>query len=108
MRTALLIRCARPEADKIRADAIKERRTISNYVISVLLKALETDERVSNGSDRVPGPRTAILVRCDQSEAERVRYEAKRHGVPINVFVLQALRNSWQAPPLRSAANSSA
>ena len=37
-------------------------------------------------------PRTAILVRCEEVEAERIREAARRRAVPINSFVLQSLR----------------
>jgi hypothetical protein len=108
MRTALLIRCSRYDADKIRAEAIREQRTISNYVLGIVMGALETNEPVSGHALKSANePRTAILVRCEESEAGRIRDEAKRRDVPLNVFVLHALKQSWmQVPTLRSIAKS--
>jgi hypothetical protein len=96
MRTALLIRCARTEADRIRAEAIKGHRTISNYVIGILMRTIESNGRLDGHSFiRVPEPRAAILVRCDVAEAEQIREAARRYGVPINAFVLHALKTTW-------------
>jgi hypothetical protein len=41
------------------------------------------------------GPRTAILVRCEAGEAERIREAARRRDMPINGFVLHALKRVW-------------
>lgn len=108
-RTALLIRCTTDEASRIRMEAEKQRRTISGYVLQILVRQIEiedrlfakiTDYRFMNqiATRKVlipPGPRTAILVRCGTSEADRIREAARRRDVPINVFVLQALKRAW-------------
>jgi hypothetical protein len=108
MRTALLIRCTTNEAEKIRAEARNEGRTISSYVIGVSMRTLENNELVRELAVKRPHePRTAILVRCAQSEAERIRYEVKRRGIPLNTFVLNALKQSWmKVSTLRSIAKS--
>jgi hypothetical protein len=118
-RTALLIRCSTEEADRIRIEADKQRRTISGYVLQVTGRAVEFEERLldrvdPNAINRLgnrktllgPGPRTAILVRCSSPEADRIRDVARRRDIPINAFVLQALRRSWASelkPPLLSS-----
>ena len=108
-RTALFIRCATVEADKIRVEAEKERRTISAYVLQVVIRATELDDRLysrkfaytplnrdpSRNQFIEPGPRTAILVRCDESEARRIRDAAQRRNIPINAFVLHTLKRAW-------------
>jgi uncharacterized protein (DUF1778 family) len=108
-RTALLIRCSTEEAQRIRIEAEKQRRTISGYVLQVTGRAVEIEERLlarvnpyssinqiaSRKSLLGVGPRTAILVRCSTSEADRIREAARRRDLPINAFVLQALRRSW-------------
>jgi uncharacterized protein (DUF1778 family) len=115
-RTALLIRCTIEEADRIRIEADKQRRTISAYVLFIMARAIQLEDRLFSTLNRysamnqvlsrraliAPGPRTAILVRCETSEADRIREAARRRGIAINAFVLQALRRSWNvqmAPP---------
>ncbi|HEY4907362.1 MAG TPA: hypothetical protein VIH74_07910 [Candidatus Acidoferrum sp.] len=121
-RTALLIRCSKEEAERVRIEADKQRRTISGYVLQVTERAIEIEERlltrinshstinqvISRKSMIGEGPRTAILVRCSILEAERIREAARRRDFPINAFVLQALRRSWASelnPPVLNAAN---
>ena len=115
-RTALLIRCTTEEADRIRIEADKQRRTISAYVLFIMARAIQLEDRLFSTLNRystmnqvlsrraliAPGPRTAILVRCETSEADRIREAARRRDIVINAFVLQALRRSWTvqlAPP---------
>jgi hypothetical protein len=121
-RTALLIRCSKEEAERVRIEADKQRRTISGYVLQIMSRAIEIENRLlakidpytavnqvfSRKSLIGAGPRTAILVRCSVLEAERIREAARRRDLPINAFVLQALKRSWANelnPHLRSAAN---
>jgi hypothetical protein len=121
-RTALLIRCSKEEAERVRIEAEKQRRTISGYVLQIMSRAIEIENRLlakidpytavnqvfSRKSLIGAGPRTAILVRCSVLEAERIREAARRRDLPINAFVLQALKRSWANelnPHLRSAAN---
>jgi hypothetical protein len=114
-RTALLIRCATDEADRIRIEADKQRRTISAYVLNITLRGVETEDKLFSKLNRYsalnqvlsrravmsPGPRTAILVRCAVDEANRIREAAQRREIAINAFVLQALKRAWsvQATP---------
>jgi len=121
-RTALLIRCSKEEAERVRIEAEKQRRTISGYVLQIMSRAIEIENRLRAKIDPYTavnqvfsrksligaGPRTAILVRCSVLEAERIREAARRRDLPINAFVLQALKRSWANelnPHLRSAAN---
>jgi hypothetical protein len=108
-RTALLIRCSKDEAERIRIEADKQRRTISGYVLQIMGRSIDIEDRLLaklNPYTRInpvfsrksligPGPRTAILVRCSTLEADRVREAARRRDTPINAYVLQALRRSW-------------
>jgi uncharacterized protein (DUF1778 family) len=52
VRTALLIHCSREEAERIRAAAKRERRTISGYVINAVLSRLEYQSHVEKRLDR--------------------------------------------------------
>ena len=107
-RTALLIRCQADEADRIREEAQKEHRTISSYVLYVALKEVVACRllselnhyRRSPTSSRVMGPRGAILVRCTVTEAEQIRETARTRQMPINAFVLWALRRTWDSRPI--------
>jgi len=44
-RTALLIRCGKEEAEKIRAAAMRERCTLSGYVLHVILNRIASQEK---------------------------------------------------------------
>lgn len=110
-RTALLIRCNTDEANRIRMEAEKQRRTISAYVLQITVRMVEIEDRLfaklstfrttnqifSRRALSTPGARTAILVRCEVAEAERIREAARRRDLPINGFVLQALKRAWTA-----------
>jgi uncharacterized protein (DUF1778 family) len=45
-RTALLIRCSREEADRIRSAAKRERRTVSGYVLNAVMSRLVSREKL--------------------------------------------------------------
>jgi|ERR1700684_17403 uncharacterized protein (DUF1778 family) len=108
-RTALLVRCTTDEAASIRTEAEKQRRTISGYVLQITVRAIEIEDRLfakltgfrgtnqmmSRRALAAPGARTAILVRCNVEEAERIREAARRRDFPINAFILQALKRAW-------------
>jgi len=118
-RAALLINCSRKEAQKIREIAARQRRTISGYVLNILMKAIRLDEGVArlralgveerrlvrdpkfyglDGVSRRPsGPRTTMLLSCPVEEARRIREAAKRKEITISGLVLHALRLSWIA-----------
>lgn len=104
-RTALLIRCDKDEASRIRVGAQNEHRTISDYVLRTV-SAVAVDDRLFSSinrdnlsrSKRSTSPRTAILVRCDVAEGERIREAARCREIPMNVFVLQALKHAWDSP----------
>jgi uncharacterized protein (DUF1778 family) len=111
-RTALLIHCSAEEAKIIRQRAILQRRTISGYVLNVMMREIAHDERLFSAlgrlqpwdrifvwnSPRPVGPRTAMLLRCLVQESARIRLAAKRRGVTISAFVIHTLRSSWNVP----------
>jgi hypothetical protein len=121
-RTALLIRCSKEEAERVRIEAEKQRRTISGYTLQIMNRAIDIEDRLftkispyspvnqlySRKALMAAGPRTAILVRCAVVEADRIREAARRRDIPINAFVLQALRRSWASelnPPVLNTAS---
>jgi uncharacterized protein (DUF1778 family) len=108
-RDALLIRCSKQEAQTIHERARRERRSLSAYVLEVMGKTLNLEDKLLSHMSqygafnrvlsripvRTPGPRTEILVRCSDAEARRIRAAARRRDVSISGFVLHALRRSW-------------
>ena len=56
-RTALLIRCSREEAEKIRSAAKRERRTVSGYVLHAVLNRIANQERARAYPLQRPLPR---------------------------------------------------
>src|SRR5262245_22135876 len=119
-RTTLLINCSRIEADRIRGMAARQRRTISGYVLNILMNAIRFDEGITRlretGGDtrlrvkdieyyglggfstRPPGPRTTMLLSCSFEDARRIRDTAKRKEITISGLVLHALRRIWAVP----------
>jgi uncharacterized protein (DUF1778 family) len=112
-RTALLLRCSVEQAKIIHERAESERRTVAAYVLNVVMRAIELEERLllrlthyrelnrilSRRALLDPGPRTAILLRCSKEEAGRIRMAAKRRDMSISGFILHSLRRSWQVNP---------
>jgi hypothetical protein len=119
-RASLLINCSLKEAIRIRETAARQRRTISGYVLNILMKAIRFDESLTHlrslGGDaslpvrdielfglggftrRPAGPRTTMLLSCPTEDAEKIRQTAKRKEVTISGLVLHALRLAWAIP----------
>ena len=118
-REALLVHCAKSEAQKIREIAKRQRRTISGYVLYVLMRAVRLNENLMRmraagvnevpfahlietyGLNRAPamkapGPRTTMLLWCSKQEAQRVRTLASKRGLTISAFVLHTLTCTWR------------
>ena len=108
-RTALIISCSREQAAAIHERAELERRTVSAYVLRILMRWLDLEERLvgiqqDSGRPltayhpvRPPGPRTTMLLRCSKEEAHRIRAGAKRRATTISWFVLHSLALCWSA-----------
>ena len=99
-RAAILISCLKDEADYIREQARADGRSISNYMLKVLLRWVESEERLymdlsGYGQERsfarqvlLPkGPRTVILLRCSAEEGERIRRAAGRRAMQISKYI---------------------
>lgn len=109
-RTVLLIHCSKQHATTIRKQAKVERRTISGYVLNVVMRQVDFEEilvarvarlRALNGtlSESVTfetGPRTTMLLACARRDAKRIRRAARLREVTISGFVLGALNRSWK------------
>jgi hypothetical protein len=106
-RSVLMISCSKEEAGTIRGKAEFQRRTISGYVLKIVLRAVQLDERLYESYRRLaplnfsllgnkPRPRTVMLIRCSSQESARIRSAAKRRDVTISSYVLYCLRCSWQ------------
>ena len=117
-RAALLIHCSQDEAENIREMSKLQRRTISGYVLLILMRAVQLAENLirlraagveevpfahvlesygltSTPSISPPGPRTTMLLWCSKEEAKRIRMVAAEREMTISSFVLHTLRCSW-------------
>src|SRR5262249_8415005 len=103
-RTALLISCCEEEATKIRTRANYDFRGVSAYVLNIVIRAVALDEKLLGQfhklsplptPSRVPGRRTAVLIRCSDEQASRIRAAAKWRSTTISNFVLNCLVRSW-------------
>jgi uncharacterized protein (DUF1778 family) len=110
-RTALLIRCSKDEADRVRAQAAAEHRTISGCIVNILERSVRIDQDYARGitrkfldnqarefrlAHRVTEP-TSILLRCSTEEADRIRSVAWHRGMSISEFVAFSLWRHWDA-----------
>ena len=110
-RASILINCSQAESDLIHERARIERRSISGYVLNVVLGYVGFEENVlakSHAAHRgislspwkrpvqVAGPRTTFLVRCSREESERIRAAARRRDLTTSGYVLSDLRRTWK------------
>jgi hypothetical protein len=83
-RAAIIISCSKDEADTLRYQARQQHRTMSGYILNILLRAVEFEEMALErwgrpeiprliSSKRTPGARTTVLLRCSSKEARRIR-----------------------------------
>jgi hypothetical protein len=116
-RAVLLINCAEKEAREIRERAARQRRTISGYIMNILMPAIRFDDSIARlrelgaeerphlrdidlyglegFSRRPPGPRTTMLLSCSAKEAHQIREAAKRRETTISALILHGLRRAW-------------
>jgi len=102
-RTALLINCSRDEARQMRDNARAQRRTLSGYVLNIVVRTVELQEQMyahfvrprelNDGAK--PRPRTTVLIRCSTGEAKRIRRAAQVRAMTMSGYVLRALHRSW-------------
>jgi hypothetical protein len=109
MPSSLLIHCSRKDAEQVRTKAKLERRTVSSYVMNIVMRAVEFDERLVvrlglsplfkvSGKAKVKGvaPKTTLHIYCTMDEAKRVRQLATLRGITISGFVVGSLRRAWE------------
>lgn len=109
-RSALLIHCPEEDLQKVRHRAGFERRTVSAYVLNIVMRMVAFDEKVFSSfihgeslrilltqSTPASAPKTTMLLRCSADQAQRIRAAAKQRNTTISAFVLQALHRSWNA-----------
>jgi len=105
-RTALIISCSREQAAAIHQRAAFERRTVCAYVLRILMRWLDLEERLAARQERPltayhpvrpSGERTTMLIRCSKVEAHRIKAGAKRRCTTISWFVLHTLALAWSA-----------
>jgi hypothetical protein len=109
VRPSLLINCSRREAQEVRAKAGFQRRTVSAYVINIVIRAVQVSERLASSLGVLPQftlgrgkgaravrPRTTLHIYCTTDEAKRIRNAAQSRKMTISGFVLGCLRRSWE------------
>lgn len=107
VRAAIIISCTINEADTMRHQARLQHRTVSGYILNILMRAVEFQEMALERwgrpevsrltySKRAPGARTTVLLRCSMKEARRIRAAAKKRGETVSGYVLHAIRRSWK------------
>jgi uncharacterized protein (DUF1778 family) len=109
MRPSLLIHCSQKEAQQVRKQAALQRRTVSGYVVNIVIRSVAfSDELVSslgrraffklNQGKRVKAtaPRTALHIYCTAEEAKRIRGAASQRNMSISGYVLACLYRSWE------------
>jgi hypothetical protein len=102
--SAILLCCSKQEARTLHEQAHHERRTVSAYVLNIIMKAVHWDERFSFRltdvaqlyAIRSRGPRTKVLLRCSQQEASRIHKAAKKGATSVSAFIMTQLRTAWQ------------
>ena len=114
---AILISCLKEEADHIRDEARLERRPVSSYILHILMRWVQFEERLFVDLSRsraeigrqlavslpkLPrGPRTTILLRCTEDDSKRIRIAAARRDMQISLFIRHCLRRTWAAREAR-------
>src|SRR5437667_12097667 len=119
-RAALIISCSRQQAATIHQRAELERRTVSGYVLRILMRWLDLEERLAviqqEGDPpltalqpvRPSGKRTTMLLRCSKEEAHRSRAGATRRCTTTSASVIHALAQSSGAAHRIECGNRSA
>lgn len=99
----MLINRSRDEARQMRENARAQRRTLSAYVLNIIVRAVALQEQMYANFPRAwepdsrakPRPRTTVLIRCSNDEAKRIRRAAQVRAMTISGYVLRALHRSW-------------
>ena len=115
-RDAILIRCLKEEAEQIRERAMRDRRYVSSYVLSIVMRFVEFEERlflkllrfdelnrVARRPVRIAGPKTTMMIRCSKEDAKRIRTTAQRRQMSVSAFIRQCLRRNWNLEEYRNA-----
>jgi len=110
-RTSLLIRLSHEDAARIHQEAASEHRSLSGYLLNVVVRSFVIEQRVSHGASApmlsmqaraALGPQfkklhSSVHLRCTVEEAERIRAYSARRQLSISDFVVFSLRRLWRA-----------
>jgi len=107
MRTSLLINCSKREAQEVRARAELQRRTVSGYVINIVVRRIQFAEEIPGMNPSVfrlergkrakaAAPRTTLHLYCSLEDARKIRRAARLGQVTMSGFVLHCLWHSWR------------
>jgi|SRR5215469_1428946 len=110
MRASLLLNCSQKEADEVRKNAKLLSRTVSAYVVHIVMRAVSLSEDFDKSFKATPlywerharkeksfRPRTTLHVYCSAEEAQRIRHAARTRTTTISGFVLRCLHRRWIA-----------
>jgi hypothetical protein len=103
MRTSLLLNCSKNEAEQVRQSAERQQRTVSTYVVRVVMKSVSYVENLDQHFAHLPnywkrrakkkllGPRTTLHIYCTGEEAKRIRTATEKRAMTISGFVFRCL-----------------
>jgi hypothetical protein len=110
MRASLLLNCSQKEADEVRKRAKLLSRTVSAYIVRIVMRAVSLSEDFDKSFKAAPlywerharkkksfRPRTTLHVYCSAEEAQRIRHAAQVRATTISGFVLRSLHRCWLA-----------
>jgi len=109
MRASLLINCSKREAQEVRSRADFQRRTVSGYIVNIVIRRIEFAEEIASAANRpafysyrgrktaeAAGPRTTLHIYCAFDEARQIRRAARLSKLTMSGFIFHCLHNSWQ------------
>ena len=111
VRAAIIVSCSKHEAELVRQESARERRSMSGHVLNIVTRWLSVEERVRAERrlklhfpeyTREPGPRTTFLLRCSREEAAPIKSAAGIREWTTSAFIIHVLRQSWMASHLIS------
>jgi uncharacterized protein (DUF1778 family) len=108
-RAQLPLHCTVDEANAVRRRANDEYRTVSGYILRLVMRAAHMDQRFAEtlptqfGVTALRGrqnwrgteERTRLLLRCSSNDARLIRNAAKSRDMTVSAYVFSAMRRAW-------------
>jgi uncharacterized protein (DUF1778 family) len=100
------------DAESIRQKAAGTHHSVNQYVLGSVRKQVPFDNRLyqagkhlgvskalhSHWHRPIAGPRTALHLRCSESEACRIKRAANRRRTTVSEYIVGCLKGSWGLP----------